>query len=602
MIGAILGFIASAERGVEPGRWQAAVEATIGRGLGAVRELDCGRLRIAWRGLGDDAIAEGPGDAITLIDGSTWVVSDDRAGVRQRSAEDWAADGPLPVSMERLGDAWEPFALVRWHAGKALLAVDRFGGRPMYYATLTHGFAFSSCLRALVRLIDRPALNEAALVDIFRFRMLGDRQTMVAGVDAIEPGGWVLASADGVIDRQRYWRMDFDRRTHVHGVKFQAWVDRTSTALRSAVDRICAGNRHVNVFLSGGVDSSIIAALAAAHPNVTALTLEIEGFANPELDRARKVAAQLGMRHEVVRAPASAVAANQRWLVAHLEQPPRHINNLALLELYRRAGELGGPVVSGVAADAFFGSKEPRNVAVMLRRERLRRALPAPLARAAGSMLAAVSGSRGRAGRLGEALRYDAATRCLRLEGIEYPPADEEWVARITGGSLVSDRFAQAIWNGDDDLVSRTRRLYFYILSRSDPVRSDAMGAAFGVEVFYPFLGPEVHAVARELPDELLYLDGHTKPVLRALCARLVSEEVGYWSKMGFPSPASEWLRGPLAPEVARLGQPHPVLDRLVPAAQRARLDPERSFELLWTLLNLGALADSLGLAPDAAV
>lgn len=602
MIGAILGFVAAPEGDVEPGRWQAAVEATAGRGRGAPRAIRRGRLRLAWRGLDHDAVAEGPADAITLVDGAAWVAGADQRVVR-RSAPDWTADGRLPASVAQLEAAWEPFSLVRWQGGQLLLAVDRFGGRPMYHATLPHGFAFSSCLRALARLLDRPVLDDAALVDVFRFRMLGHRQTLLAGVEAVEPGGWVLASANGVVDRRRYWRMDFDRRAHVHGVPLPVWVDRTSAALQSSVARICAGERHVNVFLSGGVDSSIIAALAAAaHPNVTALTLEIEGFANPELDRARTVAARLGMRHEVVRAPASAVAANQRWLAAHLEQPPRHVNNLALLELYRRAGELGGPVVSGVAADAFFGSKEPRNVAAMLRRERLRRTLPAPLTQTAAGVLGSLAGPRGRLGRLGEALRYDAATRCLRLEGIEYPPADEAQVVRITGARLISAPFAQAIWDGTEALVSRTRRLYLYILSRSELVRNDTMGAAFGVETFYPFLGPEVHAVVRELPDEMHHLGGHTKPVLRALCARLVSEEVGYWSKMGFPTPASEWLRGPLAPEVARLAQSHPVLDRLVPPGQRARLDPERSFELLWTLLNLQALSEQLGLAPHGAV
>jgi hypothetical protein len=71
---------------------------------------------------------------------------------------------------------------------------------------------------------------------------------------------------------------------------------------------------------------------------------------------------------------------------------------------------------------------------------------------------------------------------------------------------------------------------------------------------------------------------------------------------MGFPTPASEWLYGPLAPEVTRLAQSHAVLDRLVPVSQRAGLDPERSFELLWTLLNLQALSDQLGLnAPGVA-
>lgn len=602
MIGAIIGFVSRAGSSVDTDLWMAAIEATAVRGDGGVQEIRRGSLQLAWRGLGDDAIAEGPAGTIALVDGAAWVGGDGSAGLRRWSAADWAADGPLQASMARLVNAWEPFGLLRWQADQVLLTVDRFGGRPMYHATLQDGFAFSSSLRALVQLLDRRVLDEAALVDVFRFRMLGHRQTLVAGVEAVEPGGWVLASGQGVIDQRRYWRMDFDRRAHVHEVPITTWVDRTSEALQSSVARLCSGRHHVNVFLSGGVDSSIIAAIAAAtHPNVTALTLEIEGFANPELDRARKVAAQLGMRHEVVRAPASSVAMNQQWLTQHLEQPPRHINNLALLELYRRAGELGGPVISGVAADAFFGSKEPRNVAAMLRRERLRRALPTPLARLAGGVLGALADPRGRLGRIGEALRHDAATRCLRLEGIEYPPADAAQVARITDGRLISESFGQAVWNGDEALVSRTRRLYLYILSRSELVRNDVMGAAFGVETFYPFLGPEVHAVVRELPDEMHHLDGYTKPVLRALCARLVSEEVGYWSKMGFPSPDSDWLRGPLAHEVARLGQAHPVLDRLLPAGQRAQLDPQRSFELLWTLLNLGALSEELGLEPLAA-
>ena len=122
------------------------------------------------------------------------------------------------------------------------------------------------------------------------------------------------------------------------------------------------------------------------------------------------------------------------------------------------------------------------------------------------------------------------------------------------------------------------------------------MGTALGVETVYPFLSPRVASLALSFPDGWHRESGFSKPVLREICAQLVSSDVAYWGKMGFPSPTYQWLDGPLGENLRMMREADDFLDTVIPRDMRQLLNSRTDFELTWTLMNLQSVGRSIGL------
>lgn len=602
MTASFVGILRDPSALLDMNAWGRAQAALASRCSGTTATKECGRLLLAIRGDAEAILTISPDVGAVLMDGQVWSDGGDGLSAAQvveasglalpRKAED-------PLGFIRT--FWGGYALARYSVqeNSLLLSTDRFGRKSLFFATTPAGVAFSSCLRSLVALVEAPTIDSDALIDIFSYRMLSGTVSLVRSIRQIHPGTIVEFDALGRATSRTYWRFGFPRQEQEIGRPVDDWEKCAHEAIESAVAQECAGQDRVNVFLSGGVDSAILAALAARScANATALTLEIEGFGNPELERARRVAARIGLKHEVVRVTERDIARNYRWLMTVLDHPPRHINNLALAGLYQRAAENGGVVLAGVGADAFFGTSVIRRVRSFAARTRIRGLLGEPVAQSVGGLLARLARN-GRLANLAEALRYDIEARCLRLERLEYSRDEERLVSNVIGSAVGSSDWLTHVWDGKDDLLSRARRLNFSVVSRADLLRHDRIGSALGVVTAHPFLAPRVFELARRLPDEIHWDGNVSKPVLRAICAKLVSPEVAYWSKMGFPTPRGEWLRKPLAGDFSRLATSDPILDQIVPRGERARLDPERDFELAWTLLNLSQIAGDMGLVSN---
>ncbi len=602
-------FVAFISNGVASyeNAWRRALERTSLRCQGGVYESTVSGVRYAVRGNASESADASTCGALTLLEG--WFYSVSPSGVESAVSRSASALGGFlsrahntHSEFSQIVDLFGVFAFanVELATGRVVLAVDRFGGKPLYYAQTELGFVVSPCLRAVSEFCSDLSLDDDALVDVLSYRMLVARHSLVKGVFQVEPGTVVVRESNGAISIQRLWRLDFGGcggdDGGVHSI--EEWEGRVSSALKSSVSALCASTPRVNVFLSGGVDSSILASFVAeSDVDVTAITLEVEGWRNPEIERARSVADKLGLPLEVVQVRMREIADNYHWLAERFDHPPRNINNLALLALYRRASELGGAVISGVAADALFGASEPRRVGQLIERARYRNGLGPKVASAIGQVVSACAIRPGRLSRLAEALRIDVEDRCKMLERLEFSKFEESQVLRAAHGRIVSDDLRESVWVGDESLIAKTRRLNVNLRTRSEMVRNDRIGTALGVDTLYPFLGREVAALAFAFPDALHRVGGFSKPVLRSICAKRVSPDVAYWSKMGFPSPTHEWIDGPLAQIRDDMVRSNGVLDAVVPRTERARLDAHRDFELTWTLMNLKSVCDSMGVS-----
>ncbi len=283
-------------------------------------------------------------------------------GVRFSTASDtevvleaWRVWGPRALGRFR---GMFAFALYDERSASLVLARDPLGIKPMYVMPRGLGVLFASELKSLVAAVGPElAVNPEALVASMMFYFLPEDQTAVTGVFKLPPGSWASWERDGTHHIQHYWDPVEEARTAAAG----APPDLTSVIEESVAAHLVA-DVPVAAFLSGGLDSSLITAIAARHnPTIEAYTITVRPQdqrleAMPDdAEFARKMAAHLGIQlHEIEISPD--VVQLLDTVVDLLDEPigdPAAINTLLMCQAARSAGVK--VMLSGMGADELFG-------------------------------------------------------------------------------------------------------------------------------------------------------------------------------------------------------------------------------------------------------
>jgi len=436
-----------------------------------------------------------------------------------------------------------------------LLARDHAGIKPLYYAV--HGasgtVAFASRLDAL---FDAPwgrpgALRPDALHLYLRLQHLPAPYTLYADTHQLEPGHALTVHADGRLEMREWWRLAEDPQTDLRG---DAALDALAAALDGAVRRNRIADVPLGVFLSGGVDSPLVSAIAReqAGDRLEAFTIANPGWAQDEgLDAARYAKAlQLQqVRHDAT--AAEAVAAVDEVREAQYE-PFADFSILPTLLVSRLAREHVTVALSGDGGDElFFGYERPLSLFRAARefswpwpmraaRYALRRALSSarpsdvPMHRTAGDYYFAVNS---------------------RL------PADE--LTRIAPAlrALPEDLrlYDSAPYRGARALANFSRVAEFRGQLQRGLKKVDMASMHHSLEVRVPMLDREVIDVSLRIDPLESLARGERKGELRRLLARHVPAEIIPTPKRGFAVPLGEWIRGPLRP-VANAALASPAL------------------------------------------
>ncbi len=158
------------------------------------------------------------------------------------------------------------FAFAIWERDteKLVLARDRMGIKPLYYANSANGFKFASTLPALLEFngID-TSINKTALHYYLTFHAIPEPHTLLKGVKKLPPASIMTVHADGKIEQSTYWQLQVNEEKTIQSRNEQDWLKATHEALMVATDRQLAADVPVGVLLSGGLDSSLMVALAA---------------------------------------------------------------------------------------------------------------------------------------------------------------------------------------------------------------------------------------------------------------------------------------------------------------------------------------------------
>ncbi len=517
--------------------------------------------------------------------------------------EEWGAGFP-----ERLDGI---FAIAVWDAAerRLLLCRDRFGIKPLFYAADPDGLVFGSELKAVaVARTAAPEVEPAALGDYLAFGYVPGPRTILRGIVALPPAT-LLTWHDGLVSSRLYWEPDFSEPAPGDEA---AAIGRIEAALQAAVARECMTETPVGCFLSGGLDSSAIAALMAETLGRPFPTYHV-GFDEPtfgEQDWAREVSRHLGTRHEEIRCTAGDVARLLPALVWHLDNPTADVSAVAEFMVAALARRDVKVVLSGDGGDevlAGYPTYKADRIADILIRAGLRR----PAVWALGLMQPLVPGHSRKLGaaekvhrfRLGLAapaghphVRWRTMFSELERQALMAPeaqPSLEDTWARALGWLRGTERWPQ---------LTRMQWLDMRVWLDACVLRKvDALAMAHAIEVRVPFLDHRLVEAALSAPPSVRLKNWTEKYALRRIMAGRLPERIRRRPKAPFQMPLDLWLRGPLA-GFAREQLDGGGLDRLPmlskPAA-RAVLDAhltgrQRGGARLWTLLVLSAWAEHL--------
>jgi len=497
-----------------------------------------------------------------------------------------------PDSVSRLRGMFA-FALWDTENQSLFLARDPFGIKPLFIATGSGGTIFGSEKKSLLELIDRigvsDALDSRAIEHYTVLQYVPEPETLHAGIRRLESGSYATLRPGQMPKVYRYFTPQFSVRPFTKGNE-QARYDEIAEVLSDSVAKHMRADVTVGSFLSGGIDSTAIAALAIRHnPNLITFTTGFEREGYSEVDVAAESAAAIGAKHIVkVVSPAEFVAAIPE-IVWYLDDPVADPSLIPLYFVAKEARKHVKVVLSGEGADELFGGytiyKEPLSLKPFER-------LPRSLRAAAGRLSDRIpEGKRGKSllhrGSMTLEERYYGNARSFddaRLRAVlrDFRP---EWThTDVTAPIYATSRG----W----DPVARMQHLDLFTWLRGDIlVKADKVTMANSLELRVPFLDSEVMRVAEALPFEEKISHGTTKYALRKALEQIVPAHVLHRKKLGFPVPVRHWMRGTELYDWAQETIEHSQTDHILNKdAIRAMLTEHRTGAVdnsrrLWTVL-----------------
>lgn len=454
-----------------------------------------------------------------------------------------------PGALRRL-DGMYAFAFWDEADETLLLARDRLGIKPLYYARTQDALVFGSEVKSILasgEAVD-VGIDAAGLHEFMWYgNALGER-TLYAGIRRLLPGTYAI-SRDGEWRVETYWsvsepvRVDDDLPTATRRIR---------ELLGESVRRQLVSDVPVGVFLSGGIDSSAIAVLAA-HELGSALRTYSVGFdfagGINELPAARRLARALGTQHHELEVKGADLAEVIQRLVESHDQPFGDAANIPLYLLCEQLGDSAKVVLQGDGGDEIFGGYPRYPALATLGRW-------GPVSEFALKALHRASPYMSdRRRRFVDALAaQDNALRMALLltqEPSHRPPTDvlsSEWRARVRSTDPFHRyREVQATLPPLDTAQAMLRTDAAILLPDIFLEKVDRATMAHGIEIRVPFLGADLAEYAMGLPSSMKIRRGQTKWLLRRALRGTVPDQILDAPKRGFGVPYEHWLRTTLA-------------------------------------------------------
>jgi asparagine synthase (glutamine-hydrolysing) len=447
------------------------------------------------------------------------------------------------------------FAFALWDAtrGTLFIARDHLGVKPLYYALAGNTLVFGSELKTVMA---HPAV--AGDLDLHALRLYLECQfvpgpwSIRRGVRKLPPGHWLRLTGD-TLDIQPYWRADYSRKLDVEPA---AAADLLDVALCESVSRMLVADVPVGAFLSGGVDSSLVAALMTRLRGSPIDTFNI-GFEGPvtvsEHREAARVAAHIGSRHHSVMLNSSDVLAGFDHWVDVFDEPFADQAALPTMLLAARAREHVTVVLTGEGADEVFGGYA--NYSKRIAEERWMRWLAAR-----GSPLPSLVRTLPARWRKDRVLRSFTEPLARRYRTISSLFDATVQPSILSPGLLAATRAAADVGacaarlHGECNSAEYLDHLLHVDMGLWLPddllTKVDRATMAHSLEARVPYLDHRFVEFCARLPASLKIQGRTHKYLLKRVAEQYLPHSIVHRGKHGFVMPLSEWLAGRLAPEI----------------------------------------------------
>jgi asparagine synthase (glutamine-hydrolysing) len=497
------------------------------------------------------------------------------------------------------------YALAIWDSrqGVLLLARDRFGEKPLFYAQRGEELTFASELTALRAGMDvREEVDPKAVDDFFVWGYIPGNASIVQPARQLPAAHRLIWRQGTRTVEEEYWRPEPQGEQHRPLAEL---VGQARHLLEESVASRLVADRPVGLFLSGGTDSALLAAIAARkmHGELRTFTVGYASGGVNETREARRIAALVGARHREVCLDDREVAVRVPRILGRLDQPQ---GDQALVALHAVAELASAEVTVGIGgegADEIFGGY-PRYRWLALA-DRMGQTIPSPLLTGVGHAaallrrprrLARVQDLLEPAALLGRHMRWVTDRRSDR-RAVLYGPRLEPFRHRNPVEGLLTELAAPIAGEGVEGRLMRLDQRHWLpddVLQKADRASMSA-----SLEMRSPYLSRELTQFAATVPPDLQIRNGG-KTLLRSVLADLLPEAPARIPKRAFRVPAAEWLRGSLAPtfeqqlqegSLYRDGWFNRVAVQAMFKAHRRRERDESG--TLWVLLALGLWMDA---------
>jgi asparagine synthase (glutamine-hydrolysing) len=501
------------------------------------------------------------------------------------------------------------FAFAIWDEDSNTLfcARDRLGIKPFYYYWDGTLFAFASEIKAL---LEHPSvsarLDEDQIPECLAFGYTSGGATLFRGIRKLMPGHHLTLSIAGPAPRlkiERYWDVPSpgDKPSFDLPCSDQDWIRETRRRLQETVLMRLMSDVPLGMFLSGGVDSSAIAALICRHAGGPVKTFAV-GYREQrfsELSYAARVASAIGAEHHEILLGREEFFNSLPRLLWHEDEPVAWPSSIPLAFVSSLASGQVKVVLTGEGSDELFGGYE--RYRWHLRNQRaatLYRLLPSRLRAALRARLASSSFL---SGDLRRRLSHTPLGRDLTHESLfldnfyaAFGAGDQQNLLTAPAGSQYANYLRFFAARPHDPLLSRLlyadQKTYLVELL----MKQDQMSMSASIESRVPFLDHTFVEFAAYIPAHLKIHGSEQKFVLKRAVEDLLPKDIIYRRKMGFPTPLRQWLREPVAaPLYERLTSRNGLLAAYVrmPALEsllaRHRAGAEDATDRIWRLLNL---------------
>jgi asparagine synthase (glutamine-hydrolysing) len=501
------------------------------------------------------------------------------------------------------------FAFAIWNRNTRTLFIarDRLGIKPLYYKLTPERLLFGSEIKAVLAHGGiRPEFNRAALPEYLAFGYLSGEESFYAGICKLLPGHTMAIGPEGRAEIRQYWDLDTSKPNESRDESY--YVQSYRELLEGAVNSHLMSDVPLGVFLSGGVDSSAVAALMTKIRREPIETFSV-GYSEPtysELPFARTVSDHIQSRHHEVLVSEQEFFGSLPHLTWHEDEPIVWPSSISLYFVARLARERVTVVLTGEGADETLAGYT--RYAFTLKNAALDRAYRSIVP---GILRHALRNSVAHSSLLGATLRRKLEHTFVAKDGNSWASfyfdnffsafgeaEQKELLTREFAHEAVpSSAYKNVLDYWDHSSGEMLQRLLYtdiktYLVELL--MKQDNMSMAASIESRVPFLDHMLVEFATRIPREVQIQGLAGKRILKKAVEDLLPHSILYRPKLGFPTPWSGWLAGArlesiremlLEPRSLRRGYFRPEAIEQLFSEHRAK--HRDNYDRIWRLLNL---------------